>query len=459
MMDFTIAIVGRPNVGKSTLFNRLIGKRAALVDDTPGVTRDFREGEAFLGDRSITVLDTAGMDFSGSGELESGIWRVTERALDLSDACIFLFDARCGILPADHEIAAILRRASKPIILAANKCEGSAGVAGQLDAHEFGLGAPIALSAEHGEGIHDLLDAVGDAILVKAGKGHANAEGTDPQTEESCKPLRIAVVGRPNAGKSSLINRMLGDDRLVTGSQPGTTRDAIAIPAEWFGSKVLIHDTAGMRKRSRITERVEKLSVADALGAVRFAETVILLLDAAIPLEVQDLRIADLAEQEGRPVVIAINKWDTVKDRKHRFAAIRERLDDRLPNIRGAPAVCVSALTGEGLRDVHRAVLQISSIWNRRVSTGQLNRWLEEMTINHPPPAVRGKPIRFRYMTQAKTRPPSFVAMCSHPRHVPTGYRRYLKNGLRQSFGFEGTPIRIFLRSQSERNPFAPKSS
>lgn len=457
-MDFTVSIVGRPNVGKSTLFNRLVGRRLALVDDTPGVTRDFREGEAQLGPHSFTLLDTAGIDQSDSGELMTGVRRVTRKAVERSDACLFLFDARSGVLPADREIAATLRRTSKPIVLVANKCEGSAGAEGLLDAHEFGLGPPVAISAEHGEGLSDLFDAVGDAMSEGTTEADEAPVGAPSDAADGERSLKIAVVGRPNAGKSSLINRILGDYRLITGSEPGTTRDAVSVPAEWLGSKVQIHDTAGMRKRSRVVEKIERLSVADALAAVRFAETVILVLDAAAPLEVQDLRIADIAEQEGRPVVVAVNKWDTIRDRRQRFRAVKERLDDRLPSIRGTPAVPVSALTGEGMEELHAAVTRMSTIWNQRISTGRLNRWLEEMTNNHPPPAVRGKTIRFRYITQAKTRPPSFVAMCSHPRHVPNGYRRYLKNGLRQSFGLPGTPIRIYLRSQSEKNPFAPKS-
>ncbi len=460
-MVFRIAIVGRPNVGKSTLFNRLVGRRAALVDDTPGVTRDYREGGADLYGQSAVVFDTAGMDPSLSGELDKDIRRVTEVAIGDADLCLFMFDARAGVLPADREIFALLRRMSRPVVLVANKCEGEAGMEGCIESSEFGLGWPIRISAEHGEGISDLKNALLESLPV-SGVEVAVAEtdddlATQPEAAEPTGPLKIAVVGRPNAGKSSLINRIVGEDRLVTGATPGTTRDAIAIATEWYGTEIQIHDTAGMRKRSRIVDRIEKLSVSDALSALRFAETVVLVIDAAIPLEVQDLRIADLAEQEGRPVVFAVNKWDTVKDRRHRLAAIQERLDDRLPEVRGAPLVTVSATTGEGMRNLHEAIHRAWRVWNTRISTGLLNRWLEEMTIKHPPPAFRGKPVRLRYMTQVKARPPSFVAMCSHPRQVSTGYRRYLKNGLRHAFGLDGTPIRIRLRSQSEKNPYAPR--
>ena len=316
----------------------------------------------------------------------------------------------------------------------------------------MGFGTPVRISAEHGEGIGDLLSAI-DALLPVGGQS-AGGEGVASESQ----PLRIAIAGRPNAGKSSLVNRIIGEDRLVTGSRPGTTRDAIDITVNWLGTDVRIHDTAGMRKRSRVVERLERLSVADSLEAIRYTEIVVLVLDAAIPLEVQDLRIADLAEREGRPVVVAVNKWDTIRDRKPQLEEIAFRLKDRLPELRGAPLVPVSALTGEGLRRLHDAIVSMWTIWNQRVSTGLLNRWLAEATLRHPPPAVRGQPIRLRYMTQAKTRPPGFVAMCSHPRQLPESYRRFLKNGLRQEFGFEGTPIRIYLRSRSEKNPFVSGS-
>ena len=456
-MGTKIAIVGRPNVGKSTLFNRLIGKRLALVNDSPGVTRDYRVGDLALGNHRVSVLDTAGMEVAQTGELEADIRRATEHAVAMSEACIFLFNARDGVLPGDREIAEILRKTSKPIILAGNKCEGSAGLEGCLEAYEFGFGSPVGISAEHGDGIGELLAVIRELQVELEGRADLAPGTAGPVESNTDRPLKIAVVGRPNAGKSSLINRIVGEDRLVTGTEPGTTRDSIGLDVNWFGSRMLIHDTAGMRKRSRIVDTVEKISVADSLAAIRFAETVVLLLDVAIPLEVQDLRIADLAEREGRPVVIAVNKWDTVRNRQQCLAKIAERVEDRLPEIRGTPVVTVSALTGEGMEELQAAILSVWSIWNRRVSTGLLNRWLEDMTRNHPPPAVRGRPIRFRYMTQAKSRPPSFVAMCSHPRHVPTGYRRYLKNGLRHTFGFDGTPIRIYLRSRSERNPFAPE--
>ncbi len=448
-MDQVVAIVGRPNVGKSTLFNRLVGRRVALVDNSPGVTRDYREGSLVIGDRTVSVIDTAGMDRSGPGELEADIRRVTERAVTMADICLFMIDGRVGVLPADLEVAETLRRRSKPVIPVVNKCEGRAGEAGYLEAYGFGLGTPVRISAEHGEGVGELLATMHE--VLPPGGTSANEEPAD-------HPLRIAIVGRPNAGKSSLVNQIIGDDRLVTGSRPGTTRDAIDISANWLGREVRIHDTAGMRKRSRVTERLEQLSVADSLEAIRYCEIVVLVLDAAIPLEVQDLRIADLAEREGRPVVVAVNKWDMVRNRSRHLTEIGHRLKDRLPELRGAPLVPVSALTGEGLGQLHGAITGVWTIWNQRVSTGLLNRWLAEATLRHPPPAVRGKTIRFRYMTQAKIRPPGFVAMCSHPRQVPDSYRRFLRNGLRQEFGFEGTPIRIYLRSRSEKNPFVSGS-
>ncbi|MGI1663490.1 ribosome biogenesis GTPase Der [Palleronia sp. KMU-117] len=465
-MTFTLAIVGRPNVGKSTLFNRLVGKRLALVDDQPGVTRDLREGAARLGDLRFTVIDTAGLEEATDESLQGRMRKLTERAVDMADACLFVIDARAGVLPADEVFADILRRRSAHVILAANKAEGRAADAGVLDAYALGLGEPLRLSAEHGEGMGELMSIL--RPLVEAAE--ARAEESAPETEVDIdegdeddagprvptaeKPLQIAVVGRPNAGKSTLINKILGEDRLLTGPEAGITRDAISVRLDWDGTPVRLFDTAGMRKKARIQDKVEKLSVGDALRAVKFAEVVVVLLDAAIPFEQQDLRIADLAEREGRAVVVAVNKWDVEADKQAKLKELREAFEKLLPQLRGAPLVTVSALTGRGLDKLHDAVLRAYDVWNRRVPTSPLNRWLAGMVEAHPPPAPSGRRIKLRYMTQAKTRPPGFVVMCSNPEKMPESYERYLINGLRDSFDMPGTPIRLTLRSQSDQNPY-----
>jgi GTP-binding protein len=462
-MSFTLAIVGRPNVGKSTLFNRLVGKRLALVDDQPGVTRDLREGDARLGDLRFTVIDTAGLEDATDDSLQGRMRRLTERAVAMADACLFVIDARAGITPDDTLFAGLLRRGGKPVILAANKAEGRAAEAGLIEAYELGLGEPIAVSAEHGEGMAEL--AVTLAPLVEAAEAAVTLAPEDlPDTDQdidgaarvitAARPLQVAVVGRPNAGKSTLINRIIGDDRLLTGPEAGITRDAIALPVTWDGTPMRIFDTAGMRRKARVQEKLEKLSVADGLRAVKFAEVVVVLLDAAIPFETQDLRIADLAEREGRAVVVAVNKWDLERDKQEKLADLKEAFDRLLPQLRGAPLVTVSAATGRGLDRLHAAILKAHDVWNRRVTTAQLNRWLADMTAAHPPPAPGGRRIKLRYMTQAKTRPPGFVVMCSHPDKLPDAYRRYLVNGLRADFDMPGTPIRLHLRSQADDNPF-----
>ncbi len=466
-MPFTLAIVGRPNVGKSTLFNRLVGKRLALVDDQPGVTRDLREGDARLGDLRFTVIDTAGLEDATDDSLPARMRRLTERAVDAADACLFLVDARAGITATDEVFAEILRRRAGHVILAANKAEGRAGESGLLEAYGLGLGEPVALSAEHGEGMGEL--AVALAPLVDAHRAAEAAATADtdavPATELAVdeegggeaaphRPLQVAVVGRPNAGKSTLINRLLGEDRLLTGPEAGITRDAISVMLDWDGRPVRMFDTAGMRRKARVQEKLEKLSVADALRAVKFAEVVVVLIDAAIPFESQDLRIADLAEREGRAVVIAVNKWDTVEDRQARLAELREEFERLLPQLRGAPLVTVSARTGRGLDRLQAAVLKAHDVWNRRVPTARLNRWLAEMVAQHPPPAPGGRRIRLRYATQVKTRPPGFVVMCSHPEKLPESYSRYLVNGLRDAFDMPGTPVRLTLRSQADKNPY-----
>ena len=467
-MSFTLAIVGRPNVGKSTLFNRLVGKKLALVDDQPGVTRDLREGAARLGDLRFTVIDTAGLEDATDDSLQGRMRRLTERAVAMADASLFLVDARAGITPNDTLFAEILRRGGKPVILAANKAEGRAAEAGLIEAWGLGLGEPVALSAEHGEGMAELatllaplVEAAEDAATpeeeaetdVDVTDAEAEAE-TGPRPITAKNPLKIAVVGRPNAGKSTLINRILGEERLLTGPEAGITRDAIAVPVSWDGTPMRIFDTAGMRKRAKVQEKLEKLSVADGLRAVRFAEVVVVLLDAAIPFETQDLRIADLAEREGRAVVVAVNKWDLEDDKQDKLKALRDGFETLLPQLRGAPLVTVSARTGRGLDRLQAAILKAYEVWNRRVTTARLNRWLETMTEAHPPPAPGGRRIKLRYMTQAKTRPPGFVLMCSYPDKLPDSYRRYLVNGLRETFDMPGTPIRLHLRSQAEQNPY-----
>ncbi|MDD7969591.1 ribosome biogenesis GTPase Der [Roseinatronobacter alkalisoli] len=465
-MSFTLAIVGRPNVGKSTLFNRLVGKRLALVDDQPGVTRDLREGAAKLGDLRFTVIDTAGLEEVTDDSLQGRMRRLTERAVDMADICLFMVDARTGITPTDEMFADILRKRSSHVILAANKAEGRAADGGVLDAYSLGLGEPVRLSAEHGEGLDELyhmLRPLSDAYTERA-EADAPETDLDVSDDESDtaedfapslkRPLQVAVIGRPNAGKSTLINKILGEDRLLTGPEAGITRDSISLSMTWLGTPTRIFDTAGMRKKARVVDKVEKLSVADGLRAVRFAEVVVVLLDAAIPFEQQDLRIADFAETEGRAVVIAVNKWDLEDDKQDKLKALRTGLEKLLPQLKGAPLVTLSAKTGKGLDRLHAAVLQAHEVWNRRVPTARLNQWLAAMVEAHPPPAPGGRRIKLRYMTQAKTRPPGFVVMCSNPEDLPASYTRYLVNSLRDSFDMPGTPIRVYMRSQSDKNPY-----
>ncbi len=459
-MTFTLAIVGRPNVGKSTLFNRLVGKRLALVDDQPGVTRDLREGEAKLGDLRFTVIDTAGLEDATDDSLQGRMRRLTERAVEMADVCLFMIDARTGVTPLDEVFADILRRKNAHVLLAANKAEGAAADAGVLEAWGLGLGEPIRLSAEHGEGLNALYAALAPLAERFAERAVRDAPEVDVPVEEDARapsrarPLQVAVVGRPNAGKSTLINRILGEERLLTGPEAGITRDAISVMADWGGVPVRIFDTAGMRKRAKVQEKLEKLSVADGLRAVRFAEVVVVLLDAQIPFEQQDLRIADLAEREGRAVVVAVNKWDLEENRNAKFKELREEFERLLPQLRGAPLVTVSALSGKGLDRLQQAVMKAHEVWNRRVPTARLNRWLAGMVEAHPPPAPGGRRIKLRYMTQIKTRPPAFVVMCSHPEKLPESYKRYLINGLREDFDMPGTPVRLTFRSQADKNPY-----
>ncbi len=466
-MSFTLAIVGRPNVGKSTLFNRLVGRRLALVDDQPGVTRDLREGDAKLIDLRFTVIDTAGLELVDDDSLQGRMRRLTERAVDMADICLFMIDARAGVLPADEIFADLLRRRGGVVILCANKSEGQAGAAGAAEGWGLGLGEPLRISAEHGEGLDDLYRALvplADGFEERARRDapDVDVDVSDEDGDEDrptpvptvAKPLQVAVIGRPNAGKSTLINKILGEDRLLTGPEPGITRDAISVRADFFGTPIRIFDTAGMRKRAKVVDKIEKLSVADGIRAVRFAEVVVVLLDVDIPFEQQDLRLADFAETEGRAVVLAANKWDLEEEKTEKLKELREAFERHLPQLRGAPLVTVSAKTGKGLDRLHQAILKAYDVWNRRVPTARLNQWLGAMVAAHPPPAPGGRRIKLRYMTQVKTRPPAFVVMTSHPDKLPESYSRYLVNGLREGFDMPGTPIRLMLRDQSDKNPF-----
>ena len=468
-MSFTLAIVGRPNVGKSTLFNRLVGRKLALVDDQPGVTRDLREGDAKLFDLRFTVIDTAGLEEITDDSLQGRMRRLTERAVDMADVSLFLIDGRVGVTPSDETFADILRKKGARVILGVNKAEGKAGDAGALEGWSLGLGEPIRLSAEHGEGIDDLYNALKPFEVEFAardaentpetevdieGEVDAEAEDTRDWVPSDKKPVQMAVIGRPNAGKSTLINKILGYDRLLTGPEPGITRDSISVRTDWHGTPIRVFDTAGMRKKAKVVEKLEKLSVSDGLRAVRFAEVIVVLLDVEISFEVQDLRIADFAETEGRAVVVAINKWDLEGEKQEKLAELKEMFERLLPQLRGAPLITVSGKTGRGLDRLHDAVVKVHEIWNRRIPTARLNSWLSAMVEAHPPPAPGGRRIKLRYMTQVKTRPPGFIVMCSHPEDMPESYKRYLVNGLRDHFDLPGVPIRITFRSQGDKNPF-----
>ncbi len=456
-MSFTIAIIGRPNVGKSTLFNRLVGQKLALVDDEPGVTRDRREGAGRLGDLQFTVIDTAGLDEGAKGSLTARMQEQTETAIALADALMFVIDARAGLTPNDRAFADFARRADKPVVLVANKSEGKQGDVGAMEAYALGLGEPIQISAEHGEGLSDLYDALRDLMPEPAEEGEEFDDDDIIVTDEELarRPIRVAVVGRPNAGKSTLINRLLGEERLLTSSEAGTTRDSISVEVNWNGRDFRVFDTAGLRRRSRIEEKLEKLSVADALRAVRFAEVVVLMMDAQNKFEEQDLRIADLIEREGRALVIAVNKWDLVAEKPGAISALRAEVDHWLPQVKGAPVVAVSGLVGEGIDRLMRAIEAAYAVWNKRIPTASLNRWFELAVDANPPPAVSGRRLKLNYITQAKARPPSFILFCSRADAVPQSYLRYLVNSLREHFELPGTPVRISLREKA--NPFAHK--
>ncbi|MCO5145587.1 MAG: ribosome biogenesis GTPase Der [Aquamicrobium sp.] len=475
-MGLKLAIIGRPNVGKSTLFNRLVGRKLALVDDTPGVTRDRRVHAARLYDLRFDVIDTAGLEDASAASLEGRMRAQTETAIGEADLILFLIDSKVGIMPDDRTFADLVRRTGKPVVLVANKAEARGAQAGMLEAWELGLGEPVPISAEHGEGMPDLREAIVAALGEERAFAHEKEEATiaaaagepligedidDPDAEEvpeydATKPLRIAMVGRPNAGKSTMINALIDEERLLTGPEAGITRDSISVDWDWRGRRIKLFDTAGLRRKSRVQEKLEKLSVADGLRAVRFAEVVIVVLDATIPFEKQDLQIADLIVREGRAPVIAFNKWDLIENPQEALADLREKTARLLPQARGIRAVPVSSETGRGLDKLMEAVEETHRVWNRRISTGKLNRWLEGILAHHPPPAVAGRRMKIKYITQVKTRPPGFVLSCSRPEAMPQSYVRYLVNSLRDSFDMPGVPIRISLRTSD--NPFASRA-
>jgi GTPase len=451
-MAFTVAIAGRPNVGKSTLFNRLTGKHAAIVDDTPGVTRDWREGEAQLLDLGFRVLDTAGLDDAQTDGLADRIQTQTRAAIEQSDALIFLIDGRDGLTPFDHDVAKLLRRAGKPIVLAVNKCDRREAEATIAAAERLGFGEPVELSAAHNRGLDELYRA----LIAIAPKEARTADEEDEETEGDAavraRPLTIAITGRPNAGKSTLLNRLLGAERSITGPEAGITRDAVVAEWTWEERTIRLIDTAGLRRKAKVSEDLEKLSVSAALEEIKMAELVVLVIDAAIPFETQDLQIADLVEREGRAMVVAVNKWDLVEDKATLLKTLKARVDELLPQWKGVPIVAISALSGDGVDRLMPAVVRQHEIWNKRVSTHKLNDWLEMMLERHSPPAPKGRRIRIRYITQARTRPPTFAISASQAGELPGDYARYLVNGLRETFGFTGVPVRMKVKAGT--NPF-----
>jgi GTP-binding protein len=443
-MPLKLAIVGRPNVGKSTLFNRLAGRKLAIVDDRPGVTRDRRFGAGRLGDIDLELIDTAGFEDVTDESLEARMRAQTELAVDECDVALFVIDSREGVTPADRIFAEILRKRDKPVILAANKAEGRQGESGALDAWGLGLGEPVPISAEHGEGMADLYAAI-SAVW---------SESDDAEEEdESDKPVRIAIVGRPNAGKSTLVNRLIGEDRLLTGPEAGITRDAIPVDWEWEGRKIRLVDTAGLRRKAKVHEKLEKLSTGDTIRAITFAEVVLLVMDATHPFEIQDLQIADLVEREGRGLVFVLAKWDLVEDPQAKLAEIIDEAQRQLPQVKGSPIVALSAETGRGLEKLMPAVFKVHRDWSTKVKTRDLNDWLKMAVERHPPPAVGGRRVKPKYMSQIKARPPTFVMFASRADQLPDHYKRYLVNSIRESFDLPGVPIRLTVKSN--KNPFA----
>jgi GTP-binding protein len=450
----TVAIVGRPNVGKSTLFNRLIGRRTALVHDRPGVTRDRREGAAQIGDLAFTAVDTAGFEDAGADTLEGRMRRQTEKAVAAADVALLLVDARAGITPLDEHFADLLRKSRTPVVLVANKTEGKGSEDALYDAYRLGLGDAIPISAEHGHGLEGLYAALRPYAPLPPDEAAAPPENEATAAVEPDRPLQLAIVGRPNTGKSTLVNRLLGEERMLTGPEPGVTRDAIAVDWTYKGRRIRLVDTAGVRRKARITDAVEKLSVGETFEAVRLAEVVVLLVDADSPLDKQELTLARHVAEEGRALVVAVNKWDTVTDRGTRQREIEERLADSLAQVRGVPLVTLSAKTGQRVDALMDAVFKVYRTWNTHVATAALNRWLAAMTAAHPPPlSMHKQRIKLRFMSQAKTRPPTFVIFSTRAADLPDAYMRYLVNGLRDAFGLDGVPIRISLRKP--KNPFA----